>query len=88
LDKALSEALYTRVFNVEDDQGKPWIKAEIILEGEVVSTGIAPERPPYVEGTARSSAVSRAQIDFHIHVLGKDIRNDPDFVEKEVKGAS
>lgn len=90
----MSESFFTRVSNVEEanpiDPEKPqtWIRAEIVLNEEVVSTGIAPERPPYVEGTARSSAISRAQIDFMINFMGKDIREVPGFKEKLVIGVS
>lgn len=90
----MSDQLYTIVTTghktVDQPEGDPttWVKAEIILNGCVVATGLAPERPPYVEGTARSSAISRAQIEFGIHILAKDIRDSPDATFKTVKGAS
>lgn len=84
----MSDSLYIRVYNFQDELDQPWVGAEVLLNGNSVAVGSAPERPPYVEGTARSSAISRAQIDFSINVLGADLRNDPGFVEKKVKGPS
>jgi hypothetical protein len=90
----MSDGLYTIVttgHRMPDQQGSDkttWVKAEIFLNGCVVATGLAPERPPYVEGTARSSAVSRAQADFQINVLGKDVRDHPDAIFKSVKGSA
>jgi hypothetical protein len=90
----MSEQLYTLVTTghktADQHEGDPttWVMAEIYLNGSVVATGLAPERPPYVEGTARSSAISRAQIDFSTKVLVEDIRDVPGAVFKEVKGQS
>jgi hypothetical protein len=90
----MSEQLYTFVSTghktVDQHEGDPttWVMAEIYLNGCVVATGLAPERPPYVEGTARSSAISRAQIAFAIEVLPKDIRDADGATFKNVKGTS
>jgi hypothetical protein len=90
----MSDALYTLVTTghkmADQPQGDPttWVMAEIYLNGCVVATGLAPERPPYVEGTARSSAISRAQIDFNLYILTADIRDSPQATFKEVKGHS
>lgn len=89
----MSEALYTvvttgeRMVDQSEGDTTTWVKAEIFINGESVATGFAPERPPYVEGTARSSAISMAQIQFNLKVLCKDIR-EAGTTFKDVRGAS
>lgn len=88
----MSDALYTLVTNnvrmPDQDPGDTtsWVKAAIYLNGSQVSEGFAPERPPYVEGTARSSAISLAQIHFSSKVLTEDIRDVMGTNYKTVRG--
>jgi hypothetical protein len=90
----MSDELYTivttghRLPDQHPGDTTSWVKAEIILNGCVVATGLAPERPPYVEGTARSSAISLAQIEFSTKVITSDIRDHQTAEFKKVKGAS
>lgn len=63
----MSDELYIIVSNdAPENHGGDWIRADIVLNGRIVATGFAPERPPYVDGTALSSAVSLAQGYFEI----------------------
>lgn len=88
----MSDALYTLVTNgirmPDQNEGDTtsWVKAQIFLNGLSVAEGFAPERPPYVEGTARSSAISLAQIQFGLHTLTQDIRDVTGTNYKDVKG--
>jgi hypothetical protein len=63
-------------------------KGNDLFEHVALASGWAPERPPYVEGTARSSAISMAQIMFGLNVLGKNIKDSPGAEFKSVKGVA
>lgn len=77
-----------RVEGQEEFDNTTWVLATIYLNGVAVATGVAPERPPYVEGTARSTAISIAQNKFILDVLSKNIRDAKDADFKTVKGPS
>jgi hypothetical protein len=56
-------------------EGQPYKVAEVVLGGEVVATGYAPNTGVYkTDEVAESSAKSRAQSDFVRSVLTKDVR--------------
>lgn len=84
----MTEVLYIKLSNdsPEGEDGD-WIRADVVLDGSIVATGFAPERPPYVDYTAKPSAVALAMHKFR-EVLLSDQRCVPGYKEKKVKGPS
>lgn len=78
----MSDNLYIRVDDVEiaesEGQKRPWKRAAVLFDGEVVTTGFAPNFGIYKQdGIAESSAISLAQVEFCRQYLG-DIRGVDD----------
>lgn len=73
----MSDALYVLVTEGDAPADEPgeWIRAEVILNSTIVSTGWCPVTGVYKsEGTARKSAVSLA-INSFAKKIGRDVRD-------------